>query len=114
MASARIWGEAMNGIMDHLNLWMDIDTEPFMVTAAMSLLGAYVLTQILRNAALGIAFYPVLLISSIISIGVGTQYGLVGNWYSSMVAVLAAIWIGMSASTMVLLCIIAIYNRATS
>jgi hypothetical protein len=28
--------------------------------------------------------------------------------------VLAAIWIGMSASTMVLLCFIAIYNRATS
>ncbi|MGH6874469.1 MAG: hypothetical protein ACREDW_05600 [Aestuariivirgaceae bacterium] len=104
----------MNGIIEHLNLWLDIDTEPFMVSVAMSLLAAYVLTQILRNVALGIGFYPVLLASSIISIGVGTQYGLVGNWYSSMVGVLAAIWIGMSVSTMMLLCIIAIYNRATS
>lgn len=104
----------MNGIMEHLNLWLDIDTEPFMVSATMSLLGAYVLTQILRNVALGIAFYPVLLASSIISIGVGTQYGMVGHWYGSMVAVLAAIWIGMSVSTMLLLFIIAIYNRATS
>ena len=114
MGAARIRGRAMNGMIDHLNLWMDIDTEPFMVTAAMSLLGAYVLTQILRNAALGVAFYPILLVSSIISIGVGTQYGLVGSWYSNMVPVLAAIWIGMSASTMVLLFTIAIYNRATS
>jgi hypothetical protein len=114
MAAARIRGRDMNGIIEHLNLWMDIDTEPFMVTAAMSLLGAYVLTQILRNVALGIVFYPVLLVSSIISIGVGTQYGLVGSWYSSMVPVMAAIWIGMSASTMVLLFTIAIYNRATS
>jgi hypothetical protein len=114
MAAARIRGGVMNGIMDHLNVWTDIDTEPLMVTAAMSLLGAYVLAQILRNVALGVAFYPILLVSSVISIGVGTQYGLVGDWYSSMVAVLAAIWIGMSASTMVLLCVIAIYNRATS
>lgn len=114
MAAARIRAEPMNGIMDHLHVWMDIDTEPFMITAAMSLLGAYVLTQILRNMALGLAFYPILLVSSVISIGVGTQYGLVGNWYTSMVPVLAAIWIGMSASTMVLLFVIAIYNRATS
>jgi len=39
---------------------------------------------------------------------------MVGHWYGSMVAVLAAIWIGMSVSTMLLLFIIAIYNRATS
>ena len=114
MAAAGIRARIMNGIIDHLNLWMDIDMEPFMVTAAMSLLGAYVLTQILRNVALGVAFYPILLVSSVISIGVGTQYGLVGSWYSNMVPVLAAIWIGMSASTMVLLFMIAIYNRATS
>jgi hypothetical protein len=104
----------MKEIMQHLNLLLDIDREPFLVSATMCLLGAYVLTQILRNAALGVVFYPILLVSSIISIGVGTQYGMVGHWYSSMVQVLAAIWIGMSVSTMVLLFVIALYNRATS
>jgi hypothetical protein len=104
----------MNEVVQHLNVWLDIDTEPFIISAIMSLLGAYVLTQILRNVALGVAFYPVLLASSIISIGVGTQYGLVGHWYGSMVAVLAAIWVGMSVSTMMLLFIIALYNRVVS
>ena len=104
----------MNGIIEHLNLWMDIDTEPFMVTAAMSLLGAYAHLANFAECGPWYRFYPVLLVSSIISIGVGTQYGLVGSWYSSMVPVMAAIWIGMSASTMVLLFTIAIYNRATS
>jgi hypothetical protein len=104
----------MNEVVQHLNVWLDIDTEPFIISAIMSLLGAYVLTQILRNVALGVAFFPILLASSIISIGVGTQYGLVGHWYGSMVAVLAAIWIGMSVSTMMLLFIIALYNRIAS
>jgi hypothetical protein len=104
----------MNTIFYHLNLWFSIDTEPLVLTAVLCLFGTYVLTQILKNVALGLAFYPVLLSSSIVMIGVGTEYGLVGYWYNSMAPLLAAICIGMSLSTLVLLAIIAVYNRSAS
>lgn len=104
----------MNTILYHLNLWFSIETEPLIMTAVVCLLGAYILTQILKNVTLGIAFYPVLLLSSVVSIGIGTEYGLVGYWYSSMAPLLAAICIGMSLSTLILLGGIAVFNRSAS
>jgi hypothetical protein len=80
----------------------------------MCVLGAYVLTQILKSVALGIAFFPVLLLSSIISVGIGMEYGFVGYWYNSMVPLLAAICVGMSVSTILLLAVIGLTNRNAS
>jgi hypothetical protein len=104
----------MNTILYHLKLWFSIEAEPLILTAVMCLFGAYVLTQILKNVALGIAFYPVLLLSAVVSIGIGMEYGLVGYWYNSMAPLLAAICIGMSLSTLILLAIIAVYNHSAS
>lgn len=107
-------GSGMRWISNHLQLWFSIDTEPLVLTAFMCLLAAYVLTQILKNVALGVAFFPVLFLSSVISIGIGMEYGLVGYWYNSMVPLLAAICVGMSASTIVLLAVIGFINRSAS
>jgi hypothetical protein len=104
----------MSIFLHNLNRWLSIDSEPFILTAIMCLIGAYVMTQILKNTAMGILFYPVLLFSSVASIGIGMQLGLIGYWYNSMPLVLAAICFGMSLSAIVLLGAIAIYNRNTS
>lgn len=104
----------MNAFFHNINRWLSIDSEPFILTAILCLIGAYVMTQILKNTAMGILFYPVLLFSSVASIGIGTQLGLIGYWYTSMPLVLAAICVGMSLSAIVLLGAIAIYNRSTS
>lgn len=102
----------MSAALQQLGLWASIDSEPFVLAAIMCLVGAYVLSQMLKNVALGIVYYPVLVISSVISIGVGMQYGFIGHWSSSMPSVLAAICIGMSSSALVLLGIIALLNRS--
>jgi hypothetical protein len=104
----------MNTILTHLSIWFSIESEPLMLAALMCVFGAYVLTQLLKNIALGVFFYPVLLFSSVASIGMATDYGLIGHWNSSIVTLLAAICIGMSLSTVILLTIMAAYNRASS
>jgi hypothetical protein len=101
----------MNRIFDQLHLWFSLDSEPFLLAALMCLFGSYVISQVLRNAAAGIFFYPLLLTSSVVAIGIGTEHGIIGHWESSMTHILAAISLGMSASTVVLLSIIALYNR---
>jgi hypothetical protein len=102
----------MSTILQHFGLWVSIDSEPIMLAAAMCVVGAYVLTQMLKNVALGVVYYPVLVISSVVCIGLGMQFGFIGHWYSSMASVLAAICIGMSLSAMILLGVMALLNRS--
>jgi hypothetical protein len=42
------------------------------------------------------------------------EYGFVGYWYNSMVPLLAAICVGMSVSTILLLAVIGLTNRNAS
>jgi hypothetical protein len=102
----------MSDILFKLHMWFSLDSEPFMLAAVMCLFGAYVLTQLLKNVALGLVYYPVMLVSSIAAIGLGTDYGLIGHWQSSMTFVLAAICLGMSLSSVVLLSVMALCNRS--
>jgi hypothetical protein len=101
----------MNKIFDQLHLWFSLDSEPFLLTSMMCMFGAYMLRQIVKNVVIAVVFYPVLLTSSVAAIGIGTEHGLIGHWQSSMVHLLAAITVGMCSSTIVLLGIIAFYNR---
>jgi hypothetical protein len=104
----------MNKIFDQLHLWFSLDSEPFLLTSMMCMFGAYMIRQIVKNVAVAVFFYPVLLTSSIAAIGIGTQHGLIGHWQSSIMHLLAAITVGMCTSTIVLLSIIAVYNRNAS
>jgi hypothetical protein len=102
----------MSFIFQKLQIWFSLDSEPFMLAAFMCLFGAYVLTQLLKNVALGLLYYPVMLVSSIAAIGVATDYGFIGHWQSSMSFVLAAICFGMSTSSILFLSTIALFNRS--
>lgn len=104
----------MSYFLHKLAVWFSLDSEPFMLAAVMCLFGTYVLTQMLKNVALGLMYYPVMLVSSIVAIGLGTEYGFIGHWQSSMTFVLAAICFGMSMSSIVLLSVMALSNRSAS
>jgi hypothetical protein len=104
----------MSYFLHKLAVWFSLDSEPFMLAAIMCLFGAYVLTQILKNVALGLLYYPVMLVSSIVAIGIAGEYGFIGHWQSSMSFVLAAICFGMTMSSIVLLSVMAVCNRKAS
>jgi hypothetical protein len=104
----------MSFLFQKLQIWFSLDSEPFMLAAVMCLFGAYVLTQLLKNVALGFIYYPVMLASSVAAIGFATDYGFIGHWQSSMSLVLAAICFGMTTSSVVFLSVIALCNRSPS
>jgi len=114
LVSLSIIRGVMSSFLHKLHVWFSLDSEPFMLAAVMCLFGAYVLTQLLKNVAVGLTYYPVMLVSSIVAIGIGTEYGLIGHWQSSMSFVLAAICLGMSLSSILLLSAIALFNRSSS
>jgi hypothetical protein len=104
----------MSFILEKLQVWFSIDSEPVMLAAVMCLLGTYVLTQLLKNVALGLLYYPVMLLSSVVAMGLATDYGFIGHWQSSMSIVLAAICFGMSSSSILFLSVLALFNRSAS
>jgi hypothetical protein len=104
----------MSFIFEKLQIWFSLDSEPFMLAAIMCLFGTYVLTQLLKNVALGLLYYPVMLVSSVVAIGLATDFGFIGHWQSSMSFVLAAICFGMSMSSIAFLSVIALLNRNAS
>ena len=104
----------MSFIFEKLQIWFSLDSEPFMLAAIMCLVGTYVLTQLLKNVALGLLYYPVMLVSSVVAIGLATDFGFIGHWQSSMSFVLAAICFGMSMSSIAFLSVIALLNRNAS
>lgn len=104
----------MSFIFDKLQIWFSLDSEPFMLAAVMCLFGTYVLIQLLKNVALGLLYYPVMLISSVVAIGLATDYGFIGHWQSSMSIVLAAICFGMSTSSIIFLGAMAFFNRSAA
>jgi hypothetical protein len=104
----------MSFILEKLQIWFSIDSEPVMLAAVMCLLGTYVLTQLLKNVALGLLYYPVMLLSSVVAMGLATDYGFIGHWQSSMSIVLAAICFGMSSSSILFLSVLALFNRRAS
>ena len=69
----------MSFIVEKLQIWFSIDSEPVMLAAVMCLLGTYVLTQLLKNVALGLLYYPVMLLSSVVAMGLATDYGFIGH-----------------------------------
>ena len=104
----------MSFILEKLQIWFSIDSEPVMLAAVMCLVGTYVLTQLLKNVALGLLYYPVMLLSSVVAMGLATDYGFIGHWQSSMSIVLAAICFGMSTSSILFLSVLALVNRSAS
>jgi hypothetical protein len=94
-----------------LNLLFALDSEEFMIIAMMCLLAAFFVKVILQNAMLAIAFYPALVVGALISIRVGREYGLVGQWFLDTVPFLVATGTGMSMVAVVVLSLVAFANR---
>ena len=98
-------------IVQQLNLLVALDTEEFVIIAFMCLLAALFVKMILQNGMLAFAFYPVLFIGALISVRVGREYGLVGQWFQDTVPFLLATGTGMSSVAVVVLAMVAVANR---
>jgi hypothetical protein len=74
-------------------------------------LGAYLLKELFDNLLMALACYPVLFSVSIVSIGIGRELGLIGDWYNSLLPIILAIGLGMSFSASVLFVTIVTVHR---
>jgi hypothetical protein len=101
----------MDWLMDRMVLWFNTDSETLLLAGFMCWLGAYLLKELFDNLLVAFAFYPVLFSVSIVSIGIGRELGLIGDWYNSLLPIILAIGIGMSFSASVLFLTIVTVHR---
>ena len=101
----------MDWLVDRVVLWFDIDSETLLLAAFMCWLGAYLLKELFDNLLVALAYYPVLFSVSIISIGIGRELGLIGDWYHSLLPIILAIGLGMSLSAGLLFLAIVTVHR---
>ena len=92
----------MDWYMDRVVLWFDTDSETMLLAAVMCWLGAYLLKGLFDNFIVAFAYYPVLFSASIVSVGIGRELGLIGDWYNSLLMIILAIGIGMTLSASLL------------
>lgn len=86
----------MDWLMDRMALWSDLDSETLMLAGLMCWLGTYLMKELFDNLMAAFAYYPVLLVASIVSVGIGRELGLIGDWYHSLLPIILAIGLGMS------------------
>ena len=89
-----------------------VELEEFVIIAGMCLLAVVVVKAILQDTMLAVFFFPPLVISAILCVGIAKQYGFIGPWYRDTVPFLIASGMGMSLVAMVILFFVALANRA--
>ena len=98
--------------VERLHVWFGLESGELIIICAMCALAVMCVKAILQNLTLAIVFYPLLVVSSIISVGLGRDYGMVGEWSHDTVPFLIASGCGMSLVTLVVLSFVAAVNRA--
>jgi hypothetical protein len=92
----------MDWLLDRLVLWFDTDNETLLLAGFMCWLGSYLMKGLFDSPLIAFAFYPVLFSVSIVTIGIGSELGLIGDWYNSLLQIIVAIGLAMSLSAALL------------
>jgi hypothetical protein len=101
----------MDWLLDRLILWFDIESETLLLAGFMCWLGAYLLKEMFDSILAALAYYPVLFSVSVVSIGIGRELGLIGDWYNSLLPIIVAIGAGMSlAAALLFLAIVTVHR----
>lgn len=101
----------MMHLVDRIHTWFDLESGELIIICTMCMLAVLFVKIILQNVGLAIVFYPLLVVSSVISVGLGRDFGLVGEWTHDTVKFLIASGCGMSIVALVVLFFVAVANH---